>query len=104
MKDFDIPAHIQIAEFDAAVMAQSLAEINNAIKRHQERMEHFLAWVDPKAVAARKLRLEEEADAALKAAGPPRKSLPVPEPLPPEMVGQPLSTIQAMLRNGWRPE
>ncbi len=104
MKDFDIPAHIQIAEFDAAVQAQSLAEIKNAMKRHLARMAEFTEWVRAENIRARFDRHEKDAATALAAAGPIRASMAVPCPLPACMVGQSDSTIQAMLRNGWRPE
>lgn len=104
MKDFDIPAHIQIAGFEEAAQAQSMAEIRNAIKRHQERMAHYTEWVRAKNIMERLERHEKEAAAALAAAGPKRSVIPLPDPLPECMKGQPASTIQAMLRNGWRPE
>lgn len=92
---------------EAAAAAQSESEIKNAIKRHQLRMAEYRAWVEPKAIAERLAKHEAEAAAALARAKlmvGERKLLPVPDPLPKEMVGQSASTIQAMLRSGWKPE
>lgn len=87
-----------------AAAAQSEAEIKNAIKRHRARMAMYNDWVKPEAIALRWKEHEEAAERALKAAGPPRELLPVPDPLPVHMKGQSPSTIQAMLRSGWEPE
>lgn len=108
MKDLDVPAHIQQADMEQAALAQSAAELRNAMKRHMARMAQFNDWVKAENIKNRQERHKEEAAKALARAiemiGEERKLLPVPDPLPPEMKGQSASTIQAMLRNGWRPE
>lgn len=108
MKDFEKPAHIIVADIEAAAAAQSEAEVKNAIKRHVERMGHYTEWVKPENIAARWKAHEEQAAAALARAkemsGRELKLLPVPDPLPKHMQGQSPSTIQAMLRSGWKPD
>jgi hypothetical protein len=73
------------------------------MRRHVDRMAKFKAWVDPEAIKLRREQHEKAAAAALIKVHD-RVLLPVPDPLPPEMRGQSASTIQAMLRNGWKPE
>lgn len=107
MKDLEAPAIIIQADFTAAEEAQSAAELRNAMKRHMERMAKYKAWADPEEIAKRWEQHEKDAAAALERGnemGRRLMLLPVPDPLPKEMVGQAASTIQAMLRNGWRPE
>ncbi len=107
MKDLEKPAHILQDEMSQAAAAQTDAEIQNGIKRFKERMEHYRTWVDPKNIAERWRTYAESSKAALeagKAAGRNLEPLPVPDPLPAHMKGQSPSTIQAMLRNGWKPD
>jgi hypothetical protein len=108
LKDLEKPAHIMEADIEAAAAAQSQAEIKNAMRRHVDRMGKFTDWVKPEAIAARLKEHEEQAAAALARAiamiGVPRELLVPPDPLPKHMQGQSASTIQAMLRNGWKPE
>lgn len=108
IRDLERPAHIQDAETEAVAQAQSTAELRNAMRRHMDRMGKFKDWVKPEAIAARLREHEEQAAAALTRAkemlGQQRPILPVPDPLPSFMKGQSPSTIQAMLRNGWKPE
>lgn len=105
-------------------LAQERAEIENAAKRHQERMAKYQAWVQPEAIETRRLEHAAAAAAALEKAqamsryarealGMPLEDPPLPPEaeLPKEMRGQAASTIRAMLRqkswtydgSGWKP-
>lgn len=105
-------------------LAQERAEIENAAKRHQQRMAKYSAWVQPDAIESRRREHEEAAAAALakgqamskharEALGMPLEDPPLPPEaeLPKEMRGQAASTVRAMLRqkswtydgSGWKP-
>ena len=87
--------------------AQTEAELKNAIKRHQERMAKYEAWIDPKEMAERKLRLEKESAESLerlKDAGMVEPETIIPDELPDYLKGQSPSFIRAAIRNGWTPE
>lgn len=92
-------------------LAQEKSEIDNAAKRHQERMAKYAAWSEPQAIEERRIAHMEAAEAALakgramsqharEALGMPLEDPPLPPEadLPKEMRGQSVSTIRAMLR------
>lgn len=101
MRDSEFtPAHILVDEASDAAAAQSMSEIKNAMKRHMARMAKFAAWVEPDAIKARQEQHAKDVERGLEIAKERAKYLlPVPDPLPLEMIGQSPSTIQAMLRH-----
>jgi hypothetical protein len=105
-------------------LAQERAEIDNAARRHADRMARFRAWCAAENIEARRIEHEASAAAALEKAqamskharealGMPLEDPPLPpeDQLPKEMRGQAVSTIRAMLRqknwtydgSGWKP-
>lgn len=93
---------IQVDQYAEAAAEQSAYELRNAMKRHMERMARFAAWVTPEAVKDRREAYEKAAVEALelgKSLARTFEPIPVPDPLPKEMIGQSPSTIQAMLRH-----
>lgn len=81
---------------------QRLAEAKNAAKRHAERQAAYDAWKDPEEMAKRKAASDEAAAASLAYLNSmlePEEEIPIPDPLPPEMVGQSPSTIKKMLKH-----
>lgn len=99
---FQMECDMQAAETDMA-----LAEAKNAARRHAHRMQMYADWVKPEAIEERRREHEAAAEAALMLglqAARVQEDIPIPYPLPKHMVGQSLSTIRAMLRNGMAKE
>ncbi len=91
---------MSVDETSEAGAAQSFHEIINAAKRHMARMAKFAAWVEPDAIKERQEQHAKDLAKGLEIAKEREKYLlPVPDPLPLEMIGQSPSTIQAMLRH-----
>jgi len=86
----------------AVQQTQRLAEVANAAARQAERQAAYDAWKDPEEIEKRRKANEEASQASLaylQTVMAPEDDIEIPDPLPPEMVGQPLSTIKKMLRH-----
>jgi hypothetical protein len=105
--DAGVPAEVSIAQ--AQQNARDVAE------RQGRRMAEIQAWSQAEAMAQR--LAAHTADSAVSMArgiemsqklreqlGLPLEDPPLPDPLPPEFIGQSESFIRAAMRNGWKPQ
>jgi len=93
---------MQVDDLEESRAYQDWFEVINAARRHAERMAAYKAWSSPEAMEARRVIEQEAADKALAAGKELARDLeeiPIPDPLPTYLWGQPKSTIQAFLRH-----